>query len=739
MLIVDECTDHCWNIFLKAKSELKNKMLVLLTDLKIAGINVKFIRCDDSGENLAFQKECKVKGINIKFEFSGPRTPQRNGKVERKFQTFYGRIRASLNGAGLKDDLRSGVWAECARTVTFLHNITSLKTKEVCPYELLFKTKPKLAEKLKSFGEIGVVTTKDDIQGKLKNRGTFCMFVGYSVDHANDVYRMLNLETKRIVNSRDIKWLNQYYKDWSAKKALVSELSNDDDDEELIQTNSPVIQESSESSTTKDDSNRANLKVYRRMKQLESSFNPEASKIIEDFEQGRENLLGYANFALFTGKVTEEPTSFEEAWNCQDPVNCDKWRDAIKKEFNDMDTKNVWDIISKEEIPEERRCIKCKWIFKIKRNGIFRARLVACGYSQVPGVDFNESYAPVINDVSFRVMLIIKLIRGLQASIVDVETAFLHGNLQEEIYMMIPEGMNANKNSCLRLKRTIYGLVQSAREFYKRLVDVLKGLGFIENKSDPCLLSKWEDDEIILIGVYVDDCLVIGKQVQIDKLIVELQDEGFNLKVTSSLTDYLSCCVIENASKGEIMIAQPHLINNLNDKFKEEVHQLKVYKTPGTPRFKIVRPDENSVLINPELQKMYRSGVGMLLYLTKYTRPDLCNVVRELSKCMDGATMGTYLEMLRVVKFVLDTRNFCLKIHPKFDGNKWNLKVFCDSDWAGDPETRISVTGFIVYLQNVPVCWRSKAQHGVKLSSSEAEYVAISEAVKEIKFLYFLL
>ena len=404
-----------------------------------------------------------------------------------------------------------------------------------------------------------------------------------------------------------------------------------------------------------------------------------------------------------------------------------------------MDTKNVWDIISKEEIPEERRCIKCKWIFKIKRNGIFRARLVACGYSQVPGVDFNESYAPVINDVSFRVMLIIKLIRGLQASIVDVETAFLHGNLQEEIYMMIPEGMNANKNSCLRLKRTIYGLVQSAREFYKRLVDVLKGLGFIENKSDPCLLSKWEDDEIILIGVYVDDCLVIGKQVQIDKLIVELQDEGFNLKVTSSLTDYLSCCVIENASKGEIMIAQPHLINNLNDKFKEEVHQLKVYKTPGTPRFKIVRPDENSVLINPELQKMYRSGVGMLLYLTKYTRPDLCNVVRELSKCMDGATMGTYLEMLRVVKFVLDTRNFCLKIHPKFDGTKWNLKVFCDSDWAGDPETRISVTGFIVYLQNVPVCWRSKAQRGVTLSSSEAEYVAISEAVKEIKFLYFLL
>jgi hypothetical protein len=196
-----------------------------------------------------------------------------------------------------------------------------------------------------------------------------------------------------------------------------------------------------------------------------------------------------------------------------------------------------------------------------------------------------------------------------------------------------------------------------------------------------------------------------------------LSDGGFNLKVTSSLTDYLSCCVIESETGNEIKIAQPHLINNLRKRFEEEVSQLNIYKTQGTPCFKIVRPDEDSALIDSELQKRYLSGVGMLLYLTKYTCLDLCNVVRELSKCVDGATMGTYTEMLRVVKFVLDTKNFCLKISPKIDSTKWNLKVFCNSDWDGDPETRISVTGFIVYLQNVPVCWRSKAQHGVTLSS----------------------
>jgi Reverse transcriptase (RNA-dependent DNA polymerase) len=115
------------------------------------------------------------------------------------------------------------------------------------------------------------------------------------------------------------------------------------------------------------------------------------------------------------------------------------------------------------------------------------ARFVACGYSQVPGVDFNESFAPVINDIRFCVMLIIKLIWGLHATIIDVKTAFLHGDPQEEMYMNIPDGLESNGNECLRWKKIIYGLVHSVREFYKKLIEVLKVVGFVENNSDPCL------------------------------------------------------------------------------------------------------------------------------------------------------------------------------------------------------------------------------------------------------------
>ena len=133
---------------------------------------------------------------------------------------------------------------------------------------------------------------------------------------------------------------------------------------------------------------------------------------------------------------------------------------------------------------------------------------------------------------------------------------------------------------------------------------------------------------------------------------------------------------------------------------------------------------------------MYRSGVGMLLYLVKHSRPDIANCVRELSKVLHGSTEASYKEMLRVIKYVLDIKAMGLKIWPTLIKNEpWKISVFTDSDYAGDPVTRRSVSGYVIYVHNVPICWRSKAQRSVTLSSTEAEWVALSEAVKEVIFL----
>jgi hypothetical protein len=149
----------------------------------------------------------------------------------------------------------------------------------------------------------------------------------------------------------------------------------------------------------------------------------------------------------------------------------------------------------------------------VKRNGIFQARLVACGYSQVPEIHFIESFAPVLNDVSFRIMLIVKLVWNMTCSVVDIETAFLHGDLDEENYMEVPKGLAIQENNKLILQKTIYGLVQSVRKFYENLFNVLNVIEFHGRKSDPCLWTMWDEKvyHMIIIGLHVNDCLVIGK------------------------------------------------------------------------------------------------------------------------------------------------------------------------------------------------------------------------------------
>ena len=130
----------------------------------------------------------------------------------------------------------------------------------------------------------------------------------------------------------------------------------------------------------------------------------------------------------------------------------------------------------------------------------------------------------------------------------------------------------------------------------------------------------------------------------------------------------------------------------------------------------------------------------MLLYLVKHSRPDIANAVRELTKALDGPSPAAYKEFLRVVKHTIDTKNLALKIVPvKPDGDDWSIVVYSDSDYAGDRETRVSIAGFVIYLLGVPISWKSKGMKSVALSSSEAEYVALSEAAKEVKFIYQVL
>ena len=440
-----------------------------------------------------------------------------------------------------------------------------------------------------------------------------------------------------------------------------------------------------------------------------------------------------------------EPKTFQEA--CHYPIENDRnnWRAAIRKEIRSMINRGVWRKTDRAKIPKNRRLIGNKWVFNIKRDGTSRARLVALGYSQIPGVDYTDNFAPVAHDVSFRIALARMMVEKLDSLVMDVETAFLYGEIDEEIFMKSPVGMEeidpgSSSEDCYQLLKGIYGLCQAARQFWKKFVNTVnqEPFGFQVSPADPCMLFKENELGVCIIIMYVDDMLIIGKNEQIQDFASKIQKQ-FSVKLQHNLTDYLGCEFHMNKERTRGWLGQPSIIKSLEQKFGDRAMKETLSLTPGTPRFTARRLDNPEDKVNCEEHETYRSGVGTLLYLTKHSRPDICNPVRELSKTMDAPAPVHLKEMYKVIRHVLSTKGYGLQFELRKDMIKWALKALSDSDFASDKETRISVFGFIIFFWGIPIAWRSKGMKSVVLSTTDAEYMALSEVVEELKFIVQLL
>ena len=221
-----------------------------------------------------------------------------------------------------------------------------------------------------------------------------------------------------------------------------------------------------------------------------------------------------------------------------------------------------------------------------------------------------------------------------------------------------------------------------------------------------------------------------------------LNGKGLSLKIQDNLKDYLSCNFEVDREKQQAILSQPHLIENLEQKLGSIMKDMKSYLTLGTLGVTLVKIDEKEEenTVSTTKHSMYRSAVGMLLYLVKHSRPDIANAVRELSKVLDKPNYRAFKEMCHVSKYVLDTHTYGLKFSPtKEEDEPWILHAYSDSDYAGDKDTRLLVGGFVLYIHGVPVSWRSKSQRVITLSSTEAEWIAASEAVREVIFVLQLL
>ena len=283
------------------------------------------------------------------------------------------------------------------------------------------------------------------------------------------------------------------------------------------------------------------------------------------------------------------------------------------------------------------------------------------------------------------------------------------------------------------MEKSTYGLVQAARAWWKKFTSVLKDkLGFEQFENDSCLLKRKNEKGRVFLIVYVDDCFVVGDKVAVKEALDEIE-KYFSITRSENIEDFIGCRIEKEENK--ILLSQPDLIKKMMKKFNNKIKNLKDYETPATAGTHLIRCKEEEEVLDDEEQKEFRSGVGSLLYLLKHSRPELSNSVRELSKVMDRANKAHQKALHRVVKFVEQTKERRLVLSPVCENFTWEIRAYSDSDFAGDTDTRKSVSGFVIYLCGAAISWRSKGQKSVSLSSTEAEYIAILEVAMEILYI----
>ena len=465
LIVVDEFIDCSHSFFLKRKSDQIEILPAWMNELKAKhGIDIKYVRLDNSGENRVLQQECSKQNLGIIFEFTAPGTPQQNSVVERKIPTLMGRSRAMMLTAGFSQQDKRKFWCEVISTATKLDNIMVRKDMTKPPFTLFFNEEPKYMKFLRSFGEMAVIAVSDDkkMRSKLDTRGRNGIFVGYADDHAGNVYRFINIEMKKIILSRDIQWLNSFWKEYKNRrddsKKLVEEFYTPEEDDQTQDESESDGPRENEIEETKDNGNGNNTEEQKKLgidiqmigaREKELGRTRSQTKDItsprnESMERAELTMEDWIHETCLISAVTSgptEPKTFQEAWHSPVEEERNNWQAAIRKEIKSMISRGVWRKIDKVKIPENRRLIGNKWVFKIKRDGTYRARLVALGYSQIPGIDYTDNFAPVAHDVSFRIALARMMVGKLDSLVMDVETAFLYGDIEEEIFMKSPVGM----------------------------------------------------------------------------------------------------------------------------------------------------------------------------------------------------------------------------------------------------------------------------------------------------------
>ncbi len=467
-----------------------------------------------------------------------------------------------------------------------------------------------------------------------------------------------------------------------------------------------------------------------------------AQSVAYQFEQANENFDSTCNDALHhvysTAKTANESYTFKEMLAQDDR---EQFVTAMQKEIDDHEKRNHWDIVLRSSMPKEMKTIMAIWSFKRKRfpDGTLnkhKARLCAHGGQQQWGVNYWETYAPVVNWISVRFLLIISELAGLETQALDFVLAFPQADLDVPVFMEIPPGIDvcdgANKRAyVIELKSSLYGLKQASANWYDCLKKGLERRGFKESKADPCVFIK----KGMIILTYVDDCILISdKKEMLQQFIHSLANgiEKFEFTDEGSMDKYLGV-EIEKLEGSEFVLRQPFLISRILEALNvvEGAYNKRDVPVIGP----LLSRDESGAKRKHDWG--YRSAIGMLGYLQNSTRPDISMAVHQCARFNANPMLCHEKAVKYIARYLLGTQD--KGIHYKPDSTK-GLECYVDADFAGgwssgdhtNPECVLSRTGFVIMYAGCPLTWCSKLQTEIALSTTESEYIALSQAMREV-------
>ncbi|RWS21908.1 integrase core domain protein-like protein [Leptotrombidium deliense] len=414
-----------------------------------------------------------------------------------------------------------------------------------------------------------------------------------------------------------------------------------------------------------------------------------------------------------------EPTCFNDAVKSK---NCNEWLQAMNDEMSSLAKNNTWKLVEK---PKNINIINNRWVYKIKENtdgsvSRFKARLVAKGYTQKQGIDFNETFSPVVKMNSVRAILVIAASEDLEMIQFDVKTAFLYGDIKETLYMKQPDGFDDGSGKVCKLQKSLYGLKQAPRQWNEKFNSFLQKFGFSRSKADSCVYASFVNNVKTILGIYVDDGLLVSSSKQKINEIVLLLKEQFEMSV-AVVDCFLGLQVIRNRKKKLLNVNQQSYIRKMLVKYNME--DCKSVKTPMDASVKLVKSNCKSC------QFPYRELIGSLMYAMLGSRIDICYTVGKLAQFLDCFDETHWTAAKRVLRYLKGTSKHGITFNANSNGP--SLYGYCDADYAGDLDSRRSTSGYVFILSGGAVSWMSRVQRIVALSTTEAEYIALAEATKE--------